>query len=257
MLLNPAGKHLQNKPSTTDKHGSSQGLVSQGTWPCLVRAQPRAKTIVPNEFTPRPRVPSVNRRTPVSPKAKLERTWSCSDLDRIALPTDHIACAFIAGIAWHLILTRAPQSSLGKVEVTAVTSPLYWPFWEENNTVCPAPATVPTTRVRLATVSHDLSRVQPRARQGAPPRLTPGLGLSLGLGRRSPPHPTLGLGLNLGLGRSHNLARPQPWPQEKSPPRSTSASDQLRYWGSIITLPLASRFRLRRNKTGVPYKFLR
>jgi hypothetical protein len=27
MLLNLAEKHLQNKPSTTDKHGSSQGLV--------------------------------------------------------------------------------------------------------------------------------------------------------------------------------------------------------------------------------------
>jgi hypothetical protein len=27
MLLNLAEKHLRNKPSTTDKHGSSQGLV--------------------------------------------------------------------------------------------------------------------------------------------------------------------------------------------------------------------------------------
>jgi hypothetical protein len=121
---------------------------------------------------------------------------------------------------------------------------------------------VPTTRVRLTTVSHDLPRVQPRAKQGAPPRPTsglgrgrrspprptPGLGLSLGLGRRSPPHPTSGLGL--GLGRSHILARPQPRPQETSPPRP----DQLRHWGYIITLPLASCLRLRRNKTGVPFK---
>jgi hypothetical protein len=84
MLLNLAEKHLQNKPSTTDKHGSRQGLVSQRTRPRLVRAQPRAKTIVPDEFMPRPRVPSVNRRTPVSPKAKLGQTLSCSDLDRIA-----------------------------------------------------------------------------------------------------------------------------------------------------------------------------
>jgi hypothetical protein len=109
---------------------------------------------------------------------------------------------------------------------------------------------VPTTRARLATVSHDLSRVQPRAQQGAPPRPTSGLGL----GRRSPPHPTPGLGLSLGLGRSHNLARPQPRPQEKSPPRPNWASDQLRYRGYIITLPLASCLRLRRNKTGVPSK---
>jgi hypothetical protein len=63
---------------------------------------------------PRPRVPSVSRHTPVSPKAKLERTLSCSDLVRIALPTDRIACAFNAEIAWHLILTRVPQSARSK-----------------------------------------------------------------------------------------------------------------------------------------------
>jgi hypothetical protein len=110
---------------------------------------------------------------------------------------------------------------------------------------------VPTTRAKL---SHDLPRVWPRAQQGAPPRLTSGLGLSLGLGRRSPPRPTPGLGLSLGLRRSQNLARPQPWPQEKSLPRPTSASDRLRYRGYIITLLLASCLRLRRNKTGVPSK---
>jgi hypothetical protein len=33
MLLNLAEKYLQNKPSTTDKRGSSQGLVYQGTRP--------------------------------------------------------------------------------------------------------------------------------------------------------------------------------------------------------------------------------
>jgi hypothetical protein len=147
--------------------------------------------------------------------------------------------------------------------------------------------------VKLTTVSHDLPRVQPRAQQGAlprptlglglslglgrryppcptsglglslglvrrsPPRPTPGLGLSLGLERRSPPRPTSGPGLSLGLGRSHNLARPQPRPQEKSPPRLTSASDRLRHRGYIITLPLASCLRLRRNKTGVLSRLLR
>jgi hypothetical protein len=151
---------------------------------------------------------------------------------------------------------------------------------------------VPTTRVKLTTVSHDLPRVQPRAQQGAPPRPTSGLGLSLGLGRRSPPRPTpglglslglgrrspprptsglglslglgrrspprptSGLGLSLGLGRSHNLARPQPQPREKSPPRPTSASDRLCHRGYIITLPLASCLRLHRNKTGVPSRLL-
>jgi hypothetical protein len=91
----------------------------------------------------------------------------------------------------------------------------------------------------------------------SPPRPTPGLGLSLGLGRRSPSCPTSGLGLSLGLGRSHNLARPQPRPQEKSLPHPTSASDRLRHRGYIITLPLASCLRLRRNKTGVPSRLLR
>jgi hypothetical protein len=37
-------------------------------------------------------------------------------------------------------------------------------------------------------------------------------------------------------------------------PRPTWASDRLRYRGYIITLPLASCLRLRRNKTGVPSK---
>jgi hypothetical protein len=155
--------------------------------------------------------------------------------------------------------------------MTAVTSPLYWSFWQENNTIHPVPTTVPTNRVRLTTVSHGLSWVQPRAQQGALPRPIPGLGLSLGLGRRSPPRPIPGLGLSLSLGRrsppcptpglslgrSHNLARPQPRPQEKSPPRPTSASDRLHYRGYIITLPLASCLRLWRNKTGVTSRLLR
>jgi hypothetical protein len=110
---------------------------------------------------------------------------------------------------------------------------------------------VPTTRIKL---SHDLPRVRPRAQQGAPPCLTSGPGLDLSLGRRSPPRPTPGLGLSLGLGRSHNLARAQPRPQEKSPPRPTWASDRLCYRRYIITLLLASCLRLRRNKTGVPSK---
>jgi hypothetical protein len=73
---------------------------------------------------------------------------------------------------------------------------------------------------------------------------------------------------SLGRNRELRLARPsaspsggvtsspdpRPRPQEKSPPRPTSASDQLRYRGYIITLPLASCLRLRRNKTGVPSK---
>jgi hypothetical protein len=133
--------------------------------------------------------------------------------------------------------------------VTAVTLPLYWPIWQENSVVRPAPATVRTTRIKL---SHDLPQVRPRTQQGAPPRPTSGLGI--GLGRRSLPRPTPGLGLSLGLERSHNLARAQPRPQEKSPPRPTWASDRLRNRGHIITLLLSSCLRLWRNKIGVPSK---
>jgi hypothetical protein len=80
-------------------------------------------------------------------------------------------------------------------------------------------------------------RPQLRSREKVSASTDPDLGLSLGLGRRTPPRPALA--------------------SEESMPRPTSASYQLRYWGSIITLPLASRLRLRRNKTGVPSKLLR
>jgi hypothetical protein len=88
---------------------------------------------------------------------------------------------------------------------------------------------------------------QPWPRGRSPPRPTPGLGLA----ERSPTRPTSGLSLSLGLGRSHILARPQPRPQEKTPPRPTLASDRLRYRRGIIILPLASHPLLQRNKTGV------
>jgi hypothetical protein len=65
----------------------------------LIRAQPRARIVVPDGFTPRPRVPSVSRRTLGSPEAQLGQTLSYSDLAQIALPTDRIAGAFNAGIA--------------------------------------------------------------------------------------------------------------------------------------------------------------
>jgi hypothetical protein len=98
-LLNMAGKHLQNKPQKTDKHGSSQGLVYQGTQSRLARARPRAGAVVPDRFTPRSRASSGSGRTLGSPEAQLGQTLSCSDLGQIALPTDRIACAFNAGIA--------------------------------------------------------------------------------------------------------------------------------------------------------------
>jgi hypothetical protein len=119
------------------------------------------------------------------------------------------------------------------------------------------------------------ARPQPRPRRRSLPRPTSGLDL----GGRSPSRPTsasaseevsalpdlrprprgkvpVSPDLSLGLRRSHILARPQPRPQEKSLSRPTSASDQLRHRGYIITLPLASYLRLRRNKTGVPSRLL-
>jgi hypothetical protein len=57
---------------------------------------------------------------------------------------------------------------------------------------------------------------------------------------QSPPRPTPRLGLSLGLGRNRVLARPQPRPWEKSPPRPTLGSDRPCHRGYIITLPLVS-----------------
>jgi hypothetical protein len=65
----------------------------------LIRAQPRARAVVPDGFTPRPRASSGSGRTLGSPEAKLRQTLSYSDLGQIALPTDRIACTFNAGIA--------------------------------------------------------------------------------------------------------------------------------------------------------------
>jgi hypothetical protein len=129
------------------------------------------------------------------------------------------------------------RASVGKVEVTAVTSP---PLLTD---LTGKQRCSPRSGYRANHQDKTKSRSPTSLASGAtgtPPRPTSGLGL----GRRSPPRPTPGLGLSLDLGRSHNLARAQPWPQEKSPPRSTWASDRLRYRGYIITLLLASCLRL-------------
>jgi hypothetical protein len=80
----------------TDSSGQSQSFVYQGTQSRLVRAQSRAGTVVPDEFTSRSRVPSGNEHTLGSAKGKPCRA---SDLGQIALPADRIACTFNAGIA--------------------------------------------------------------------------------------------------------------------------------------------------------------
>jgi hypothetical protein len=70
----------------TYKHGSNQGLVYRGTRSRLARAWPRARTVVPDGFTPRPRAPSGSGRTLGSPEAKLGQTLLYSNLGYIALP---------------------------------------------------------------------------------------------------------------------------------------------------------------------------
>jgi hypothetical protein len=114
MLLNLARKYLQNKPQKLISTIQVRASSTKGR--DLIRAQPRlrAGTVVPHGFTPRPRASSGSGRTLGSPEAQLGQTLSCSDLGQIAQPTDRIACAFIAGIAYHLILTRVTQSARSK-----------------------------------------------------------------------------------------------------------------------------------------------
>jgi hypothetical protein len=74
-------------------------VEASGTQSRLARARPRARTVVLDGFTPRPRASSGSGRTLGSPVAKLGQTLACSNLGQIALPTDRISCAFNAGIA--------------------------------------------------------------------------------------------------------------------------------------------------------------
>jgi hypothetical protein len=98
MLLNLAEKHLQNKLQRLISTIQVRASSTKGR--DLIRAQPRprAGTVVPDGFTPRPRASSGSGRTLGSPEAQLGQTLSYSDLSQIALPTDRIACAFNAGI---------------------------------------------------------------------------------------------------------------------------------------------------------------
>jgi hypothetical protein len=84
---------------------------TQGTRSRLARTQPRAGTVDPGEFTPRPRASSSNGRTLDSPEAQLGQASQWSNLGQIASPTDRIIGALNARTAWHLILTHVPQST--------------------------------------------------------------------------------------------------------------------------------------------------
>jgi hypothetical protein len=78
MLLNLAGKHPQNKPKILI--GTVQVKASSTKGCDLIRAQPRARRVVPDGFTPRPRASSGSGHTLGSPEAKLGQTLSCSNL---------------------------------------------------------------------------------------------------------------------------------------------------------------------------------
>jgi hypothetical protein len=66
---------------------------------------------------------------------------------------------------------------------------------------------------------------------------------------------------SLGRNKELRLARPQASASASASGEGLRlarprASDRPRHWGYIITLPLASCLRLRRNKTGVPSRLL-
>jgi hypothetical protein len=92
-----ARKHPQNKPQRLIGTVHVKAPSTKGR--DLIRAQPQARTVAPDRFTPRPRASSSSGRTLGSPEAKLGETLSCNDLGQIASPTDRITCAFNAGIA--------------------------------------------------------------------------------------------------------------------------------------------------------------
>jgi hypothetical protein len=200
----------------------------------LTRAQPRVGTVVPDEFTPRPRASSGSGRPLGTPKAQLGQASLWSNLGQTVSPTDRFAGALNAGDAWRRILTHAPQSARPKWPQSLRPSSLLSDMTGKQRRSLRSDCRVshPGNDWQQVTINH---RVQPRAQLEAPPRPTScsGLGrrspprptLGSGLGRRSPPRPTPGLGLDPGLGRNHVLARSRPRPQVKSLPRPTLGSD--------------------------------
>jgi hypothetical protein len=212
------------------KAPSTQGIRSH-----LIRAQPRAGTIDQGRFTPHPRVTSSNGRTFDSPEAQLRQASRRSNLGQIASPADRIAGAFNARVAWHLILTRALQST--------------WPKWPQS--LCPSAdwldrKTAPPALLRLLchlpgwgwkqpslasgaigiSASPDpRARTRPRSRRQSPPRPTPGLGLDLASDddlRLARPHGSDSTSLQKTVSASLD-PRARTWPRlgRRSPPRPT------------------------------------
>jgi hypothetical protein len=72
---------------------------------------------------PHPRVPSGSGRTPDSPEAKLGQTLSYGNLSQITLPPTVLHAHLMRGSPD--TLSSDTRASVGKVEMTAITLPLY------------------------------------------------------------------------------------------------------------------------------------
>jgi hypothetical protein len=190
---------------------------AQGTRSRPARAQPQARIVVPDEFSPRPRASSSNGRTLVSTEPQLGQASLWSNLGQITSPTDRIAGAFNARIAWHLILTHVPQSARSK-----------WPHSLRPSTDRPDRKTAPLAPLRL--LCHppgwgwqQLSSASGTTGSSASPDLGPRpqeeVSTSPDPRARPPPRPR-----KVVSASPDPRARPQPRPREESRPRPTPAS---------------------------------
>jgi hypothetical protein len=228
---------------------------TQGTRSRLARAQPRAGTVDPRGFTPRPRASSSNGCTFDSPEAQLGQASQWSNLGQIASPTDRVAGAFNARIAWHLILTRVPQSAGPK-----------WPQSLRPSTDWPDRKTMPPALLRLlchppgwgwqqpspaSGAIGSSASPDPRARTQPRPRKT--VSASPDPRARTQPRPRKTVSAPPDP-RARTQPRPRktvsapPDPRARSQPRPRRSHRLARPWartdhvtgGYIITLPLAS-----------------
>jgi hypothetical protein len=235
--------------------GAIQAKASstQGTRSHLARAQPRAGTVVqansrlaqgPPQATGAPST----RLKPSSGRLRCEATLANSPS-----PTDRIAGAFNARIAWHFILTHAPQSARSK-----------WPQSLRPSTDRPDRKTAPLAPLRLlchppgwgwqqlssalgatgSSASPDLgprpqeevsASLDPRAR--LPPQPRKAVSASPDPRARPQPRPRKAVFASpdprarpqprprkMVSASPDPRARPQPWPREESRPRPTPAS---------------------------------
>jgi hypothetical protein len=210
---------------------------TQGTRSRLAQAQPRAGTVDPGGFTPRPKASSSNERTFDSSEAQLGQASQWSNLGRIATPTDHIAGAFNARITWHLILTRVPQSTGPK-----------WPQSFRPSTDWPDRKTAPPALLRLLCHPPGWGWQQPSPASGAI-----GSSASPDPRARPPPRPQKTVSASPDP-RARTQPRPQkkvsasPDPKAQTQPRPRRSHRLAQPWartdhatkGYIITLPLAS-----------------